>query len=68
MPRAATMATMRKFNTEGPVRAHRHYQIAPLSRIDLEEVLGLIRDEKYFVLHARGRPARPRHCWRCGIC
>ena len=43
---------MRKFNTEGPVRAHRHYQIAPLSRIDLEEVLGLIRDEKYFVLHA----------------
>ena len=46
------MATVRKFNTAGPVRAERHYQIAPLSRIDLEEVLGLIRDEKYFVLHA----------------
>ena len=43
---------MRTFNTAGPVRADRHYQIAPLSRIDLEEVLGLIRDEKYFVLHA----------------
>ena len=43
---------MRTFNTAGPVRAHRDYQIAPLSRIDLEEVLGLIRDEKYFVLHA----------------
>ena len=27
-------------------------QIAPLSRIDFDEVLGLIRDEKYFVLHA----------------
>ena len=40
------------FNTAGPVRADRHFQIAPLSRIDLEEVLGLIRDEKYFVLHA----------------
>ena len=43
---------MRTFNTAGPVRADRHYQIAPLSRIDLEEVLGLIRDERYFVLHA----------------
>ncbi len=43
---------MRTFNTAGPVRAHRHYQIAPLSRIDLEDVLGLVRDEKYFVLHA----------------
>ena len=43
---------MRTFNTEGPVRAERHYQIPPLTRIDLEDVLGLIRDEKYFVLHA----------------
>ena len=51
-PHPATMATVRKFNTAGPVRAERHYQIAPLSRIDLEEVLALIRDEKYFVLHA----------------
>ena len=43
---------MRTFNTAGPVRAERHYHIAPLSRIDLDEVLGLIRDERYFVLHA----------------
>ena len=43
---------MRTFNTAGPVRAERHYQIAPLSRIDLDDVLGLIRDERYFVLHA----------------
>ena len=34
----------------GPVRADRDYQIAPPSRIDLEEVLGLIRDEKCFVV------------------
>jgi len=47
-----TTEAVRTFNTAGPVRAHRHYQIAPLSRIDLEDVLGLIRDEKYFVLHA----------------
>ena len=46
------MADVRTFNTAGPVRAERHYQIAPLSRIDLEEMLGLIRDEQYFVLHA----------------
>ena len=51
-PHSATIAAVRTFNTAGPVRAHRHYQIAPLSRIDLEDVLGLIRDEKYFVLHA----------------
>ena len=49
---SAPMAAVRTFNTAGPVRADRHYQIAPLARIDLEEVLGLTRDEKYFVLHA----------------
>ena len=43
---------MRKFNTEGPVRAHKHYCIAPLGRLDLDDVLGRIRDERYFVLHA----------------
>ena len=43
---------MRTFNTEGPVRAARHYHIPPLTRIDLDGVLGLIREEKYFVLHA----------------
>ena len=43
---------MRSFNTAGPVNATDHYQIAPLSRIDLDEVLGLVRDKKYFVLHA----------------
>ena len=49
---ARQMAAVRTFNTAGPVQAHRHCQIAPLSRIDLDEVLGLIRDEKYLVLHA----------------
>ena len=29
-----------------------HYQIPPLERIDLDAVLGLVRDKKYFVLHA----------------
>ena len=43
---------MRFFNTEGPVRADRHYCLPPLARWDLDEVLGLIEQEKYFVLQA----------------
>ena len=43
---------MRSFNTAGPVNAADHYLIAPLSRIDLDEALGMVRDKKYFVLHA----------------
>ena len=43
---------MRFFNTTGPIRAAKHYCIPPLDRLNLTEVLRLIRDEKYFVLHA----------------
>ena len=43
---------LRKFNTAGPIRPARHYHIPPLDRINLPEVLELIRDERYFVLHA----------------
>jgi len=43
---------MRRFNTEGPVRPDDHYGIPPLSRMDAEELLQLIHDKRYFVLHA----------------
>ncbi len=43
---------MRFFNTAGPVEAHRHYCLPPLSRIELDDVLLLIEQAKYFVLHA----------------
>ncbi len=43
---------MRKFNQEGPVEAERHYCIPPLSRVNLAEILELIADRRYFVLHA----------------
>ena len=43
---------MRFFNTAGPVKPDKHYRIPPLERFDLDEVLALVRDEKYFVLHA----------------
>ena len=46
------MGGMRFFNTAGPVREDRHYRIPPLSRLDLESVLDLVRQEKYFALHA----------------
>ena len=46
------MFGMRKFNTEGPVVTRRHYCVPPLERVDLAGILGLIRDERYFVLHA----------------
>ena len=43
---------MRRFNTEGPVRPDDHYAIAPLTRVDVGELLDLIRAKRYFVLHA----------------
>ena len=47
-----TQVGVRKFNREGPVFADRHYCIPPLSRVNLAEILELIADTKYFVLHA----------------
>ena len=43
---------MRFFNTEGPMRPDMHYTIDPLSRVDLDDLLDLIRRQRYFVLHA----------------
>lgn len=43
---------MRFFNTAGPVNCQKHYCLDPLQRIQLEEILSLIEQEKYFVLHA----------------
>ncbi len=42
----------RYFNTAGPVVAADHYHVPPLQRLDLAELLTLIRQKKYFVLHA----------------
>ena len=43
---------MRFFNTAGPIIAADHYHIPPLERLDLDEVLLLIEQKRYFVLHA----------------
>ena len=44
--------TDRFFNTAGPVRADWHYLINPLERWDMDSILRLIAQGKYFVLHA----------------
>ena len=46
------MGAVRFFNTAGPIDADLHYCLPPLDRFDLAEILGLIRQRKYFVLHA----------------
>ena len=43
---------MHFFNTTGPVVAADHYCIPPLSRLDLDDLLRLVREKRYFVLHA----------------
>lgn len=43
---------MRFFNTEGPVDCERHYCLPPLERLDMEQVMRLIEQYKYFLLHA----------------
>jgi len=43
---------MRFFNTAGPVNCQDHYCLPPLTRFDLSEIENLIRQKKYFILHA----------------
>ena len=40
------------FNTAGPQIPEDNYSIDPLRRFDLDDILGLIRQKRYFVLHA----------------
>ncbi len=47
-----TTTAMRFFNTAGPIKAEMHYHVPPLARFDVEDLLLLIRQWKYFVLHA----------------
>jgi hypothetical protein len=52
LPSGLIDTSMRFFNTAGPVNCEKHYCLPPLSRFDLSEILNLINQEKYFVLHA----------------
>ncbi len=50
---------MRFFNTAGPVNRADHYCLAPLDRLELDEILLLIQQKKYFVLHAPRQTGKP---------
>ena len=43
---------MRFFNTAGPIKPDMHYYVPPLERIDFDEVMLMIEQQKYFVMHA----------------
>lgn len=43
---------MKFFNTAGPNKTDIHYTLPPLTRWNLEEILSLVEEQKYFVLHA----------------
>ncbi len=43
---------MKFFNTAGPVNQEEHYKLDPLSRFNMEEIMLLISQKKYFILHA----------------
>ena len=40
------------FNTAGPVNMEEHYKLDPLTRWKLDDVMDLINEKKYFLLHA----------------
>jgi hypothetical protein len=40
------------FNTAGPIQPDIHYNVDPLTRFNLEEIVSLIDQRKYFILHA----------------
>ena len=50
--RAENDVMERFFNTGGPVTPEIHYCLPPLARLDLPDLLTLIDQRKYFVLHA----------------
>ena len=52
MIRQPAETRMRFFNTTGPVEPADHYCVPPLERLDLDAVLTLVRNKRYFVMHA----------------
>ena len=46
------LGTVRFFNTAGPIIPTKHYCVPALARIDVDHLLRLIGQWKYFVLHA----------------
>ena len=46
------MTKQRFFNTAGPVNPKDHYCLSPFDRFNRDEVMSLVEQKKYFILHA----------------
>ena len=46
------IGVQRFFNTAGPIEPELHYHVPPLPRVGFDRLLTLIRQRKYFVMHA----------------
>ena len=46
------MTAQRFFNTAGPVNPKDHYCLSPFDRFNRDEVMSLVEQKKYFILHA----------------
>lgn len=53
---------MKFFNTAGPIKADKHYCLDPMTRLDQDDLMALIQQEKYFVLHAPAKRAKRLCC------
>ena len=52
------MTTTRSFCSDGPVAPELHYSVPPLERLDLDEILKLAREKRYFAVGAPGRSGK----------
>ena len=55
------------FNTAGPIQPDIHYNIDPLTRIDLEELESLIFSGNILCYMLRVRRVKRPACWLCVI-
>ena len=58
------MAGKRSFNAEGPCNPQEHYMVDAMRGLD-REILSLIEDKKYFVIHAARQSGKTTltMCW-----
>ncbi len=51
---------LRFFNTSGPIVPADHYHVPPLERLDRDEILRLVSQKHYFLLHAPRQTGKTR--------
>jgi len=51
IPSCSRSPREKSFNTAGPCEADLSYMLPPIARFDMHDIMNLIRDRRYFVLH-----------------